>query len=104
MAEMSCMKATLLFNPDTPSIQEQIKIETIQEKIQGALDDYCRSHKAHQDIFKEENFYLVCYVPNLVRVIAMREQLLLYMIIDPMNISAITVGLRSTREAHPLRI
>ncbi|KAK6726315.1 hypothetical protein RB195_004560 [Necator americanus] len=33
---------------DTPSLQEPIKVEAIQEKIQSSLDEYCRTQKAHQ--------------------------------------------------------
>ncbi|KIH45008.1 hypothetical protein ANCDUO_24957 [Ancylostoma duodenale] len=33
---------------DTPSLQEPMKVEAIQEKIQASLDEYCRTQKAHQ--------------------------------------------------------
>ncbi|EPB72158.1 zinc finger, C4 type [Ancylostoma ceylanicum] len=64
--EMNSIKATVLFNPemrdlvpedrqvvrlaipDTPSLQEPMKVEAIQEKIQASLDEYCRTQKAHQ--------------------------------------------------------
>ncbi|KAK5976054.1 Steroid receptor seven-up isoform B/C, partial [Trichostrongylus colubriformis] len=46
--EVNSIKAAILFNPDTPSLNEQLKVETIQEKIQASLDEYCRTQKAHQ--------------------------------------------------------
>ncbi|ETN79925.1 zinc finger, C4 type, partial [Necator americanus] len=73
--EMNSIKAAVLFNPGmlfcfkfdagknsswksspvdnriyihTPSLQEPIKVEAIQEKIQSSLDEYCRTQKAHQ--------------------------------------------------------
>ncbi|KAL6732048.1 hypothetical protein Aduo_002850 [Ancylostoma duodenale] len=46
--EMNSIKATVLFNPDTTSLQEPMKVEAIQEKIQASLDEYCRTQKAHQ--------------------------------------------------------
>ncbi|KIH44963.1 hypothetical protein ANCDUO_25002, partial [Ancylostoma duodenale] len=32
----------------TTSLQEPMKVEAIQEKIQASLDEYCRTQKAHQ--------------------------------------------------------
>ncbi|KJH43987.1 hypothetical protein DICVIV_09989 [Dictyocaulus viviparus] len=46
--ELNSIKAMVLFNPDTPSLQETLKIETLQEKVQTSLDEYCRSQKPHQ--------------------------------------------------------
>ncbi|CAI4230918.1 unnamed protein product [Auanema sp. JU1783] len=48
IAEMNCVKAAVLFNPDTHSLHGQSKVELVQEKIQASLDDYCRMHKSHQ--------------------------------------------------------
>ncbi|KAK6024776.1 zinc finger, C4 type, partial [Ostertagia ostertagi] len=36
------------FQPNTPSLNEPLKVETIQEKIQSSLDEYCRTQKPHQ--------------------------------------------------------
>lgn len=46
--EMNSVKAAVLFNPDTAALNEPLKVETIQEKIQSSLDEYCRTQKAHQ--------------------------------------------------------
>ncbi|XGW22292.1 hypothetical protein V3C99_004932 [Haemonchus contortus] len=46
--EMNSLKAAILFNPDTPALNEPLKVETIQEKIQASLDEYCRTQKPHQ--------------------------------------------------------
>ncbi|KAJ1357593.1 nuclear receptor sub 2, group F, member 2 [Parelaphostrongylus tenuis] len=46
--EMSSMKAIVLFNSDTPSLQDVLKVEAIQEKVQTSLDEYCRAQKSHQ--------------------------------------------------------
>ncbi|PIO77227.1 zinc finger, C4 type [Teladorsagia circumcincta] len=46
--EVNSIKAAVLFNPDTPSLNEPLKVETIQEKIQSSLDEYCRTQKPHQ--------------------------------------------------------
>ncbi|CAJ0596317.1 unnamed protein product [Cylicocyclus nassatus] len=46
--EMNSVKAIVLFNPDTPSLQEPLKVEVIQEKIQTSLDEYCRTQKSQQ--------------------------------------------------------
>ncbi|KAE9412284.1 hypothetical protein Angca_007161 [Angiostrongylus cantonensis] len=36
------------FQPDTPSLQDVMKVESIQEKVQTSLDEYCRTQKPHQ--------------------------------------------------------
>ncbi|KAK6051729.1 zinc finger, C4 type, partial [Cooperia oncophora] len=37
-----------LIEPDIPSLNEPLKVETAQEKIQASLDEYCRTQKPHQ--------------------------------------------------------
>ncbi|WKX89265.1 hypothetical protein Q1695_008708 [Nippostrongylus brasiliensis] len=46
--ELNSVKAAVLFNPDIQALNEPLKVETIQEKIQATLDEYCRTQKAHQ--------------------------------------------------------
>ncbi|VDL76934.1 unnamed protein product [Nippostrongylus brasiliensis] len=37
-----------LTDTDIQALNEPLKVETIQEKIQATLDEYCRTQKAHQ--------------------------------------------------------
>lgn len=47
-AEFSCLKALVLFNPDTPGISNPNLIENLQEKAQAALEEYLRQHHPNQ--------------------------------------------------------
>eukprot|EP00794_Sanderia_malayensis_P010277 gene10277-11333_t len=47
-AEFSCLKALVLFNPDTPNISNPHLIENLQEKAQAALEEYLRQHHPNQ--------------------------------------------------------
>lgn len=45
-AEFSCLKALVLFNPDSPGIANPSLIENLQEKAQSALEEYLRQHSS----------------------------------------------------------
>ncbi|XP_065059460.1 nuclear receptor subfamily 2 group F member 1-B-like isoform X2 [Rhopilema esculentum] len=47
-AEFSCLKALVLFNPDTPGISNPQLIENLQEKAQAALEEYLRQQHPSQ--------------------------------------------------------
>ncbi|XP_065672722.1 nuclear receptor subfamily 2 group F member 1-B isoform X6 [Hydra vulgaris] len=47
-AEFSCLKALVLFNPDSPGLGNPSLIENLQEKAQSALEDYLRQQNATQ--------------------------------------------------------
>ncbi|XP_065185648.1 retinoic acid receptor RXR-beta-A-like isoform X2 [Sycon ciliatum] len=43
MAELVCMKALVLFNPDCPKILQRTRVERIQEQCMEMLGEYCRA-------------------------------------------------------------
>lgn len=49
-AEYSCLKAIVLFNPDAIGLSDAAHVETLQEKSQCALEEYCRSTYPGQPI------------------------------------------------------
>ncbi|VDM95437.1 unnamed protein product [Thelazia callipaeda] len=47
-AEFCCLKATILFSVDCCRLNDVLRVETVQEKIQLALEEYCRTQKQLQ--------------------------------------------------------
>ncbi|KAL3998326.1 Zinc finger C4 type (two domains) family protein [Acanthocheilonema viteae] len=47
-AEFCSLKAVILFSVDCCGLNDVIRVETIQEKVQSALEEYCRAQKQLQ--------------------------------------------------------
>jgi len=47
-AEYCCLKAIVLFSADVCGLTEISRIESVQEKVQAALEEYCRTQHALQ--------------------------------------------------------
>ncbi|EJW84341.1 hypothetical protein WUBG_04747 [Wuchereria bancrofti] len=48
LAEFCSLKAVILFSIDCCGLNDVIRVETIQEKVQSALEEYCRTQKQLQ--------------------------------------------------------
>lgn len=48
-AELACLKAIILFNPDIRGLKARREVEVCREKIYACLDDHCRSEHPGDD-------------------------------------------------------
>uniref|UniRef100_A0A914R7P3 Uncharacterized protein n=1 Tax=Parascaris equorum TaxID=6256 RepID=A0A914R7P3_PAREQ len=47
-AEFSSLKAVILFSADCCGLSDVMRVESIQEKVQSALEEYCRTQRQQQ--------------------------------------------------------
>ncbi|EDO42277.1 predicted protein [Nematostella vectensis] len=47
-AEFACLKAIVLFNPDSQGLSEPAQVENLQDRTQSALEDYIRTQYPNQ--------------------------------------------------------
>ncbi|VDK45158.1 unnamed protein product [Anisakis simplex] len=47
-AEVSCLKAVILFSADCCGLNDVMRVESIQERVQSALEEYCRTQRQQQ--------------------------------------------------------